>query len=1798
MDLIRRLLKVGPALCLAAALAAPLAARAQTAQDLAPAAAARSALEQPTRLAQEQLAQVQLAQVQLAQVQRPPAPVPSATPAQPQTPLPPRPASLKTFQRGDLIAGQRRYERQLRREVSAPSQPLDKVRRDAAQAMQRNDARAAAELYASLAVAQAQDAGVWLRLARALAAIKPNEDEDASTFVDNALAAAFMSYRRAATRAEEGEALSFIGHVYADRRLWNAAIDTMKVAVELRDNAADRAYLDKLKEEHGFRLLDYTVESDAAAPRACVQFSEDLAAGTDFAAFVQVGGMDKPAISGEGRQICVEGLKHGERYRLSVRPGILSVAGERLRKATELSIYVRDRQPSVHFSGRNYVLPRTGQKGIPITSVNTRAVKIAILRIGDRGLVPTALQGEFRQGLETYTRERLADGTAIAIFDGALEVESPLNVEVTTAVPVTEAVGKLEPGVYVMTALPEATGNDDEFSTLATQWFIVSDLGLTALSGADGVHVLVRALGTAQPVQGAEVRLIARSNEVLGTVRTDAAGYARFDAGLSRGPAGLGPEVVAVRSDDGDYAFLSLRETAFDLTDRGVSGHEEPGALDAFMATERGVYRSGETVHFTILLRNAKGDAVPNLPLTVQLVRPDGVADRRMVVSDQGAGGRTLDVTLLTGAMTGTWRAKAMTDPKAPAVGEVTFLVEDYVPDRVEFNLTARETRLPRNRPAEVLVDGRFLFGAPAAGLDVEAETELRAADERPGFAGYRFGNAEDQVLAERQPVADAPRTDGRGKASIRLVASDLPRTARPLEMAAFVRLVEAGGRAVQRTIVLPVAPAGSQIGVKPLFAERVREGDQAAFDVVVAGTDDKLLAAPGLSWKLSRVETRYQWYRVSGSWDYEPVKIVTRVGEGRLDTRADGPTRLAVPTEYGRYRLDITGDGLPLTSIAFEAGFGGGASADTPDRLELTLDRAAYAAGDTLTATVTARAAGTATVLVLNQGLLEQKVLQVQPGANKVAFTVGAGWGPGAYAVAFLHRPLDVAASRMPGRAIGLAWFSVDREARTLKVELAPPPQIRPNSTLTIPVRVAGLAAGEKAYVTVAAVDVGILNLTGYKPPAPDEAVFGQRRLSPEIRDFYGALIDGMQGAAGRLRSGGDGGEGAMLASPPNGPPLALFSGLVEVGSDGTATVSFPVPAFDGTARVMAIAWSAGKLGHASTDVVVRDKVVMLATLPRFLAAGDRSSLNLDLTNVEAPAGDYRLDVSATGAAAVSAPAAPVTLAEQQRQSVRLSLEGRGVGPATLTARLSGQGIDIVRTYQMMVRPAYPDIERRTVRNLAPGESIALSRDLMADLLPGTGSVAVSVTPSSTIDVPALLAALDRYPYGCTEQVTSRALPLLSYNELGVLVGRAADPEADQRIRDAIVRVLARQGSDGSFGLWTAGGSDTWLDAYVVDFLTRAKEKGFAVPEQAFALALDRLRNVVNLSGADMRSESEGLAYALYVLARNGRAPLGDLRYVADTRLKDLATPLAKGQVGAALALLGDRGRAERAFNAALDGLPANPGAPVAGRPDFGSVLRDAAALTVLAREAGLDKLADVALARVDAARVRTERTSTQENAWLVLAARTLVAGAANMALDVNGGLARGPFGRKLSRADLDSGPLVLRNAGTEPVKVVIGVSGAPQAPEPAVAKGFTLERRYFTLDGKPADPSKAVQNQRFAVVLSFAEAQTALADVLLVDYLPAGFEIENPSLVQGGDGGFTWLDETSEAGHVEFRDDRFVASVTRQEGDDAFIVAYTVRAVSPGRYAHPPAMVEDMYRPDRFARTAAGTMEVAPAR
>jgi uncharacterized protein YfaS (alpha-2-macroglobulin family) len=1707
----------------------------------------------------------------------------------------PAAAADKAFQRADLDAAAIKLEAQIRQDAGTVTRSLAALRQQADAAFQKRDFRTGMLVLGQMVAAAPNDAASWLRLASSVRQILTGDARERALLLDRASTAAYIAYQRGNDRATEADSLALLGRTLADRKLWRPALDAMRISLSLREAADLRGQYERLRVEHGFRLLDYSVDSDAISPRACFQFSENLPGrGTDFSPFVAVAGQDKPAISATDKQLCVEGLKHGERYQITLRAGLPSTVHETLTKSADHTIFVRDRKPFVRFSGKAYVLPRSGQHGIPVLSVNTSAVKLDVYRIGDRNLIDTLVGYDFQRNIGDYQADAIKNRRGAKIWSGELAVAQKLNTEVTTAFPVDKALGTLGAGVYVMTAEPKEAVLGNNNGDLATQWFIVSDLGLTAYSGHNGIDVFVHSLASAEPSAAVQVRLIARNNDVLATGTTDGDGHLHFAAGLARGEGGLAPAAV-IASVKGDYAFLGLKSAAFDLSDRGVGGREQPAGLDAFVFTERGVYRSGETVHVTTLLRDVQGVAVPSAPLTLVMERPDGVEYRRALVQDQGVGGRSWDVPIVASAMSGTWRLSAYTDPKRSPVGETTFMVEDYVPDRIEFDLSSKATAVSRSTPAQVSVDGRFLYGAPASNLELSGAVTIAAAKERPGFAGYSFGLADDAVTAVRQELDELPNTDAAGKASFAVKLYKVPTTTRPLEARIDVSMAESGGRAVERKLTLPVTPEAAMIGVKPAFSGRsLADGANADFDVVMVAPDGNKFAKQGLHYELLKVTTSYQWYRQNGQWEYEPVKRTARVADGMLDVVADKPARLSLPVKWGRYRLEVSA-GDTVTSLTFDAGFYAESRADTPDLLEVALDKKDYKPGETIHVAATARSAGRLTVNVFTDRLVASKSYDVNAGIAPALLTVGKDWGTGAYLVATLRRPLDAPAKRMPGRAIGVQWFGIDRAAHTLPVTMNLPSTLRPNSKLTVPLRLAGLGAGGDARVVVAAVDVGILNLTNYKPPAPDDYYLGQRRLTAEIRDLYGQLIDGMQGAQGQIRSGGDA-DAELTGSPPTQAPLALYSGIVKVAADGTAQASFDIPAFTGTVRVMAVAWSKDKLGKAVGDVVVRDPVVLTATLPRFLRTGDHGALQLELDNVEGAAGDYAISVSAEGAAKIETGKQTLTLAAKQRSHVSLPVTAAGAGTATIDVSVSGpNGFTLNRAYALNVRAATQTLVRRSVQPLAPGETLTLNKDMFADFVPGTERVALSVAISTSLDAAALLNALDRYPFTCSEQTTSVAMAMLYVKDFGNDAHLAVSGDLDQRLRDSVARLLSRQDSNGSFGLWSVGGEDVWLDAYVTDFLTRAREHGITVPATAFNLALDRLRNYVGNAPDPSKDGGGALAYALYVLARNAAAPVGDLRYIADVKLADVATPIAKAQIGAALAMLGDKTRAEHVFAAALKALPAQPTLEF-GRDDFGSALRDSAALVTLASEgSATSRMIDDAVVRVDAARALSTYTSTQEDAWLVLAARAMAKKLNAISLSINGDKRQGSFYRSL-RADQLATPLKVSNSGAGSVQAVVSVSGSPLNPEPAAERGFKIERGFYTLDGKPADISTVKQNQRFAVVLKMTEPQPQFGRVIVADYLPAGFEIDNPHLVSSGDTGtLAWITDAAVPVNSEFHDDRFTAAFERKKDfPPVFTVAYVVRAVSPGRYVLPQARVEDMYRPDRFGRTATGTVEI----
>ena len=1624
-------------------------------------------------------------------------------------------------------------------------------------------------------------AGDWAEYARLLLAAGDAEGPDQQALRERSYQAAVNAYLRAEGAAERHTILVTMGMALERLGRGSDTVKALRLAQSLQTRDDTAAYLAQAAGQYGFRIVENRVESDSARPRICATFSEDLVAkGVDYATFVQ---LDEPGltVSAQFRDICVEGLVHGQRATVTFREGLPAADGQVLTGSVDITQYIRDRSPGVRFPGRAYVLPKAGEPALPVETVNTEALELILYRVTDRNLIRAFQNGYLSAPMAEWQEYDFTSQTGTEVWRGTAEVRLDVNRDVTTRLPMAEALAGQGAGVYALRA--SVPGKPAWQVPAGWQWFTVSDLGLTTLSGVDGLHVFVRSLGSAEAKAGIAVELLSNGNEVLGRTQTDAQGYARFDAGLTKGTGAAAPAMVVAREGEADVAFLSLTDPEFDLSDRGVEGREAAPPVNVFLATDRGAYRAGETVFATALARDSGAAAIEGLPLTVVVKRPDGVEHARQVVNDW-SGGYVISQPILASAQRGVWRMEILAEADAPPLTATTFLVEDFLPERIDFDVMLPEGLRP-GEVAELGVTARYLFGAPGADLAVEGEVLLRAATGLPGWEGYRFGPHDTPFSAVMQGF-DPARTDAAGLASVTVALPDVGDPGVPLEARVAVRVAEGSGRPVERVTTVPLAANGPMIGVKPMFDGVVAENAEARF--TLAGVNADGAATPmATRWELVRIETTYQWYQSFGNWMWQPVTRRERVAEGEV--ALSDPVEIAAPVTWGEYVLTVTQEGgAAVTSVPFNAGwFAAADAASTPDTLELSLDKAAYAAGDVAKLRLVPRFAGKAVVMVLSNRLIAMQAVTVAEGENVIDLPVTDDWGTGVYVTAQVLRPMDVAAGRNPARALGLAHAVVDPGARALRATVEVAPEADPRGVLPVAVKVDGVAAGEAAYVTIAAVDQGILNLTAYKAPDPQGHYFGQRKLGVGIRDIYGRLIDGLNGAEGVVRSGGDAGAQARLQAPPPTEELvAYFTGPVEVGADGYARAEFTLPAFNGTVKVMAVAWSKTGVGQASADVLVRDPVVVTASLPRFMAPGDEARVLLEIVHATGPFGTMGLSVEGRGVEVGDVPAT-IDLAEKGKQVVAVPLVAGSEGVHEVAVILTTpDGKVLEKLLSLPVLRNDPEVVRVSRFDLASGQTFQFDDAVLAGYLPGARAT-LAIGPLARLNAPGLLAALDRYPYGCTEQMTSKAMPLLYFDEVARAMSLPWADNVQGRVQEALAEILTNQGAEGGFGLWGPGSGDLWLDAYVTDFLSRAKARGFDVPDPAFRMALDNLRNQVNFA-ADFDYGGEALAYALMVLAREGAAAIGDLRYYADVKGDAFATPTAMAQLGAALAAYGEQTRADAMFaraGAALDA--ASLETEQLFRADFGTSYRDAAAVLTLAVEAGSNAVDREALTD----RIATSGVlSTQESTWALLAANALIERPEVSGVTINGQPADGPL---VQMRALGAAPVAVANSAAD-TTLTVTTFGVPEGDEAASGNGYAISRSYFTMDGTPMDASQVAVGTRMIAVLEVTPFARGEARLMVADPLPAGFEIDNPNLMTAGAvPALEGLGLTNFVTHAEYRQDRFLAAVDRMD-NAPFRLAYVVRAVSPGVFRHPAASVEDMYRPDFRAVGETGRVSV----
>jgi uncharacterized protein YfaS (alpha-2-macroglobulin family) len=1557
------------------------------------------------------------------------------------------------------------------------------------------------------------------------------------------------------------------------------------------------------------RYRRLAVEAGGETAEACLVFSAPLDAtgAVRYSDYVGLPAGIKAGFRVDGARLCLSGFAFGADYRAELRPGLPGAKGEKLAAAGSVMLGFGDRPSSVAF-GPGFILPREVAEGLPVTTVNIAKLDVTVYRVGDRLLARMRQDLVDQRKVYPYEAREIGDDEGRLVWNGSMAVAGPRNEAVVSLFPLAEGIGKAEPGAYLVVAknsdaARKADESDyyysDDYRPVAGQWVVQSDLGLTSFTGADGLTLVARSLKTAKPVEGVRLTLTARNNDELATIATDRDGKARFPAGLLRGAGGMAPVMVMAYAGN-DFNFLDLRRPNFDLSDRGVDGRPPAGAVDAFLYTERGIYRPGETVELVALARDARAQAISGATLVVKINKPDGKEYRRYTVKDAGGGAGHTAVPLPASANRGNWEAVAFVDPEGEAVGRVAFEVQDFVPQRLGLSIGERPAALKPGEALSIPVEARFLYGAPASALGGEAELTLEPDPAPyPRHKGFRWGMADEKFAGARVELTMAA-TDDTGRTLVTGSLPDKVASTLPLRADIGIAVREPGGRATAEHVHVPVRTHPVALGIRPHFDGNVRDGQDARFDVIALDQAGEPVAVSGVEYRILKDSSTWQWFRSGTSWRYERVARETEVATGTLAIGSGAPAQLARVVTWGSYRLVVRHPASgAATSMTFWGGWYGNATAERPDRLKLAADKAGYQPGDTARLHIDSDAAGEALLVIANEQVHETRAIQVPAGGVDVTIPVKQEWGAGAYAMVTLYRPLTDKLGHAPVRAVGIAWLGLDPARRTLGIAIGAPGKVDPRTRLEVPIKVTG---GERAFVTLAAIDQGILQLTRFKSPAPQAHYLSKRRLGVGMRDDYGRLIRGMAGHGDD--QGGDAFGGKGLDVVPT-RTVALFSGIVALKSDGTATIPLEIPDFQGELRLMAVAFDGDKVGSAEARMIVRDPVVAELILPRFLAPGDSGRATMLLHNVDGTAGEYRVSIRPHDTVGGGMAERPVTLAKGVREVFTVPLDAREAGIGSVELAVKGpDGFAVSRAWPIQVRPPQLPETRQSVEAMPPGGELELGKDLLAPFVPGTGAVAVSVSRWQGLDVPGLLRWLDRYPFGCLEQTTSRALPLLYFNDMALLVGKAQDQGIEGRVQDAVERVVAMQTAEGAFRMWGQWGDDAdpWISVFALDFLTRAADKGFDIP--ASALSRGRQWMITEASRAD---RDDVRAYAAAVLARKGSSNAGDLRYFHDSRPPKGA--LAFAHLGAALDAVGERARAGSAFDQARKALAA-PAPAVAVRDVYGSRLRDTFGVAALMAGSGRAAQVPVLLSDAHVFDTRAENTTTQEKAWMLLAAAEMARNSGRLAVEMDGKpLGAGdPAAIAVTPEALARG-VRMKNNGDGEVFRIVSAEGVPAEPLPPSGTGLTLSKQVFTLDGQPVDLATMRRNDRMVVVVEGEAVDKVQGDYAILDLLPSGWEIEG--ILRPEQPGYAWIGTLSEAQMRQARDDRYVAAVplpnyemdrsdpdapSRREGSKTwrFRVAYAVRAVTPGAFALPAAVAEHMYVPKVRARTGMGRVVI----
>ena len=1378
------------------------------------------------------------------------------------------------------------------------------------------------------------------------------------------------------------------------------------------------------------------------------------------------------------------------------------------------------------------------------------------------------------------------------VWQGTIEPKGAQNQDTVTALPIEQTVGALKPGLYIATAWPAglpATGQ-----VLPTQYFMVSDLGLSAYRGPGSLLIAARSLATAAAAPGIDIALIARNNRELVRVRTDGNGLARFDDSALRNSDGNSTAAIRAYGPAGEFAALKLED---DKDGGAPAAHSDMALIHA----DRAVYRPGESVNILGLLSNDQGILLAKRPMIMTVVRPNGAVFTSETLSDQGAGSYNFAVTVPLIGSAGTWRIEARTEADGSPIGTSSFDVDEAPQSRLNVTVNADVAVIDPTQNTNISIQTQTPEGQIGY-IPGELRVAISAATVPfPAFPGFSFGAVDE---ASTPVVADPVHftTDAGGKAGLAIKIKVPPKATRPLEAVIIARVLDAAGRPVEHQVSVPVANQNLLLGVKPAADGLFPAGQSAHFEIIAVSPDGARQEKPNAGWEILRQDWKPSWYFDGRQFSYRPVVRDTHIAGGTLDITANSPAMIDAPgLPQGRYRIEVFDpNGEAISSARFMVGWAVRNAGDPPDMVALKPAKPNYLPGDGLDIFVKPPFESDIVLVPADPEIRDTVIGHVPAAGANMHLSLPRDAGIGMEFLATAAAPPDAAAPGLTRRAFGQILLPADPAPHALDVKLELPATLMPQRTISVPITVSG-AGDEQTYVRVALTDERT-NAEEVEADLPANPLIARQASQVRAVDNYGRVITPSGLSSGQMTDSDQVAADAPRAAAPKQPqaPLALYSGIVALDKSGKANIPLTLPDYAGQVRVQAVAWSANRSGQAEAALPVRYPLSTTLPLPKFLAPDDHADLTLGLDNMDGPRGEYRVKIHAEGAVTVQDEAEAVfNLAEHEQRTIPVSLQARSPGRGTITLSVKGpDGLAFERHLTLMVEPSAPTLTRHAVAALKPGGMLAIDPALTGGIRPESLTISAAVSGGNDLDLGGIARELVAIDPVSAARIVDAATPFFAPAPL--LQSFALDTAGSSpavRLEDAAELLAAYQGGDGGFSQFGAGPSNPWLTAYVADFLSRAKSGGAAISDVILGQALNYLalhaeppaEPGTDGGGAPAYSQ-HALAVAAYanrVLAANDRLNLFQLRYFSDRFLSQIRTPVAVAFIASSFASLGEKATAAAAFARAA-ALPVDPVDPEI----FGSDLRDQALLTAVMAESGAAAAPSVtAMAAKTASIAAAHRQfSAQEASWLLRAGIAQPQAEARIKLkigdktiDQNTALAL-PAAASLP---------AIKNQGDTAVRVAITVSGGPAQGEIKDAAGYEIQHWLFDTSGKAVDPATMRQGDLAIVVMTGRFTGQGDAYPLVRDPLPAGWDVEAAEITDPANR-YPWLKDLTGASSVIVANGQYVA-IPRLTGERReFKIAYVIRAAVRGQFALPGTLIEDRIQPALSARVAAGRTKI----